>query len=157
MTIHGTGICTYKGLVLLVNVYPTLGIQVPSQKVLGPSWHLHNSVSNHHLRRYDWIPRVGYIYIDPNNQSMGLAYVLIKGWLCGSMYRYTFQKKIHHVNDRDDHVNRLRVHRPGRTETSSSAVIIPAVPKAPTGVVIGVPFCSRSESVGPKALVTGLL
>ena len=27
-------------------------IQVPSQKVLGPSWHLHNGVSNHLLRRY---------------------------------------------------------------------------------------------------------
>ena len=30
---------------------------VPSQKVLGPSWHLHSGVSNHLLRRYDWIPR----------------------------------------------------------------------------------------------------
>ena len=36
----------------------SLGIQVLSQKVRMDPANLHNSVSNHILRRYDWIPRV---------------------------------------------------------------------------------------------------
>ena len=34
-----------------------LGIQVPSQKVRLDPRNLHGGVSNHLLRRYDWIPR----------------------------------------------------------------------------------------------------
>ena len=46
--------------------YSTLGIQVPSQKVLGPSKRIHSGVSNHLLRRYDRIPRV--IKLTRNNR-----------------------------------------------------------------------------------------